>query len=102
MNCYAYPIIFDAMKSNSDNCLCLELMNSKNIYINRKGHDLFVKFNGFSFKYTPKTFNFSIEKPILKITLIGDKYGCVFREIFNKDYWKASVIIQRAWRNKIN
>ena len=100
MNCYAYPIIFDAMKSKNDNYLCLDVMNSNYIYINRKGGDLFVKFNGVSIKYTPKTFNFNIDKPILKITLIGDKYGSVFRDIFNKDYWKASTIIQHAWRNK--
>jgi len=100
MNCYAYPIIFEAMKSKNDNLLCVELMNSNTVYINRKGDDLFVKFKGISFKYSPKTFNFSIDKPILKITLIGDKYGGVFRDIFNKDYWKASTVIQHAWMKK--
>uniref|UniRef100_A0A6C0B0N6 Uncharacterized protein n=1 Tax=viral metagenome TaxID=1070528 RepID=A0A6C0B0N6_9ZZZZ len=100
MNCYAYPIIFDAMKSKNDNFLCLELMNCKTVYISRKGDDLFVKYSGICFNYTPKTFNFSIDTPILKITLIGDKYGSVFHDIFNKEYWKASTIIQNAWRNR--
>ena len=98
MNCYAYPIIFETMKSKSDNHLSIELLDSF-VYITKKGNDIFVKFSGISFHYTPETFNFSIDKPIIKITIIRDKYGPVFSDIFDRSYWKAATIIQRKWRN---
>jgi len=87
------------MKKSCDNYLWIELMNSKPVYIYKKGNDLVVKYEAISFNYTPETFNFSIDKPILKITIIQDKYGSVFRTIFDKSYFKAAVIIQQQWRS---
>ena len=86
------------MKSNSDNFLSMEVLNSNYIYIFKKQNDIIIKYSGFFFKYTPQTFNFSIDKPILNITIIHDKYGQSFKNIFNREYWKAATIIQNKWK----
>ena len=46
------------------------------------------------------TFNFVSTKPIDKVTIICDKYGPKFSEIFDRSYWRSAVSIQRAWRKR--
>jgi hypothetical protein len=99
MNCFAYPVIFDAMKSKVDNYLSIEYYDSGFIHIYRKGGKIYVKDGDCLNSYTPSTFNFYTPKPINKITIIWDKYGQPFSTIFDKDYFRASVLIQRAWKN---
>ncbi len=97
MNCYAYPLIFDAMKSDVGNNLLIELYDSSlNIY--RKDEFIILKDDNGLIYYDLNNFNFYSNKPIIKITIMCDKYGALFREIFVKHYWKAAVSIQRSWK----
>ena len=98
MNYYAYPLIFDAMKSTVDNYMSIELSDSL-IYIYRKNDIIYVKDDEKTIVYH-NNFNFFINKPIIKITIIYDKYGHRFSEIFNKSYFRAAITIQRKFRQQ--
>lgn len=98
MNFYAYPIIFDAMKSSLDNYISVNLYESI-IYIYRKNNLIFVKDNEKEIIYTQRNFNWFSNKPIEKITIIKDKCGSHFIDIFNKNHFKAAILIQQAWKN---
>ena len=80
MNCYAYPLIVEAMKSSFNNFLSVELYNREQVYIyrkhslihirssnNEKGHSLLT--------YEFHNFNYFNNKPIEKVTIIYDKLG---------------------------
>ena len=97
MNCYAYPLIFDAMKSNVSNNLLIELYDSS-FHIYRKDEFIILKDTNGLIYYDLNTFNFYSNKPINKITIMCDKYGPLFREIFVRQYWMAAIIIQRSWK----
>ena len=97
MNCYAYPLIFDAIKSNINNNLLIELYDSS-LTIYRKDEFVILRDDSGLIYYDLNNFNFYSNKPINKITILCDKYGPSFMEIFVKEYWKAAVIVQRSWK----
>ena len=99
MNCYAYPIIFDAVKSNSDNILQIELYDS-NIFIYKEKDKIIIKEGNMEISMSKSNFNFYSNKPINKITIIKDKYGHLFRDIFVREYMRAATIIQNVWRER--
>jgi hypothetical protein len=97
MNCYAYPIIFEAMKEKVDNFLSVELYDSI-IHIYRKNGYIYIQDFEKEIIYELGNFNFYSRKPIEKITIICDKYGGKHSIIFDKQYVKAATIIQRSWK----
>ena len=97
MNCYAYPIIFEAMKENVNNFLSVELYDSI-IHIYRKDDLIYISDYEKEIIYKYPNFNFYSSKPIEQITIIHDKYGGKQSTIFHKEYFKAAAIIQRAWK----
>ena len=99
MNCYAYPVIFDAMKSNDEYYLSIEFYDTTIEYIYKKNGKIHLKDNQKEIAYT-SNFNYFTNKPINKITIIQDKYGFVFRDIFVKKYFKAATVIQKKWKNR--
>ena len=98
MNCYAYPLIFEAVKSNNNNSLSVTFYDNTVVYICKKNDKIFIKDNKKIYVRSPKSFNFYNNKPIDKITIIWDKYGHQFKNIFDKNYFNASVVIQKAWK----
>ena len=102
MNCYAYPLIVEAMKSSFNNFLSVELYNREQVYIYRKHNLVHVRSpNGQkTLTYEIHNFNYFNNKPIEKVTIVYDKLGSMFRDIYNKEYSRAAITIQQAWKNK--
>ena len=98
MNCLAYPIIFDAMKSNNFNNISIFLYDFSMVHIFRKDEFIILKDSDGTIYSDKSTFNFVTTKPIDKIIINCDKYGPMFTEIFDRTYWRASVAVQRAWK----
>jgi hypothetical protein len=99
MNWYAYPIIFDAMKEYKNTYLSIEMYDST-VYIYQKNGHIYIKDLEKEIIHTPETFNFHTNKIIEKITIIQDKTGFLFCDIFDKRYFKAATIIQDAWKKQ--
>ena len=103
MNYYAYPLIFDAMKSSGEKYLSIQFCDNKVIYIYRKNKVIYLKDNNKVIIYNFNNFNFFANIPIERITIIFDKYGTRFTDIFNKNRFKAAIKIQQSWRKfKLN
>ena len=98
MNCYAYPIIFDAIKNKNDNNLSIYFYDSSMIRIFKKDEFIILKDSEGMIYSDINSFNFFNKKPIDTILITCDKYGALFSEIFNRTYWRAAVSIQRAWK----
>ena len=99
MNNLVYPIVMEALQNSNNNILLIELYDSfVNIY--RKDKFIVVQDSEHEIFYNYNNFNFVCNKPIEKVTIIGDKYGSVYSDIFNKVYFKAAFTIQQAWKNK--
>ena len=98
MNCYAYPIIFDAVKSNLNNYTLIFLYDGSIIRIFKKDEFIILKDSEGMIYSDISTFNFNTPKPIENVLIICDKYGPRYSEIFVRNYWKAAVAIQRAWK----
>jgi hypothetical protein len=97
MNCYAYPIIFDALKKNNKLYLSICLYDSVITII--KNYDrILIKKNGKKYVYNKFNFNFYSNKPIEKITIVHDTYGNNYDNVFIKKYVHAAVTIQEAWK----
>jgi len=97
MNCYAYPIIFDALKNNKKLYLSICLYDSVITII--KNYDrILIKKNGKKYVYNKLNFNFYSNKPIEKITIVHDTYGNNYENVFIKKYVHAAVTIQEAWK----
>ena len=102
MNCYAYPIIFDAVKSEKCNNISIYLYDLSTIRIFKKDEFIILKDKDGIIYYNNDTFNFFINKPIRNILIISDKYGPKFSQIFDREYWRSAVAIQKAWKRYIN
>ena len=97
MNCYAYPVIFDSIKSENNNYLAVHLYDSI-LFIYKKHNKIHLKEPEKETIYDIDSFNFFTNKPINKITILCDKYGTVFNDIFVKKYYKAASVIQNEWK----
>ena len=96
MNWYAYPVVFDAVKSDKCNYVSIELYDEF-VYIYKEKSFIIIKYKNTERVCTEETFNFFSNKPIEKVTLIKDKYGFLFHDIFNKKTCYAARVIQKSW-----
>ena len=95
MNYHAYNCIHESMKN--EKYLAIYYYDSMN-YIYKQNNHIVVKDIEKEVFYNCDEFDFKCNKPIEKITVIQDKYGFVFSDIFNKKYLRAALTIQRAWK----
>ena len=99
MNYFAEEIITNVILDNNNNYLLVKLYDSF-MYVYRKEKFIVVKNTDNEVFYNNSNFNFTCSKPIETVTIIWDRYGTPYTEIFNKRFCKAATIIQQAWRNK--
>jgi hypothetical protein len=98
MNYLAYPLIHQALRLNDINNHLLIESYDEQVRIHRIEEFVILRDReGFIYSYAD-SFKFLYNKPIYKVTILYDKYGALFREIFVRHYWKAALIIQRAWK----
>jgi len=95
MNYLAYKSINESLENGI--YMAVYFYDSIN-YIYRKNDHIIVKDLEKEVFYKLNEFNFNSNKPIEKITVIQDKYGFVFSDIFDKRYLRAALTIQRAWK----
>ena len=99
MNFYAYNELIHAIK-RTESYNSIELYDSM-IYVYRFDDFVVVKDSEKEVFYTQSNFiNWKIQKPIIKITTISDKYGPVFHDIFNRKLLTAVTTIQKAWKKR--
>ena len=99
MNWYAYPVILDAVKSDNNNYVSIELYDEF-VHIYREKSFIIIKHKNTERVCTEETFNFFSNKPIEKITLVKDKYGFLFHDVFNKKMSHAAKVIQKSWAKR--
>ena len=99
MNPYAYPVIFDLIKKNKTVFLSIHLYDSVTT-IYKRNNVICITENGKKKMYSPRKFNWYSNKPVMSINLNFENGNSPCTEVFNRHFFRAALIIQKAWKSK--